>query len=284
MLSKLRLPIRTPVLIISVLTLVLIGTLGSVSASSASTQQVSQGYIAGSAIQTGMIVRIDSNDPNKVVPLDLKNINKMFGVVVSANSSALTLAQIGNGTQVYVTNYGQHSVLVTNQDGPIAPGDYITISSVSGLGMKANSSQSIVLGQAAGSFNGVNNIQGTVNLTAGNGQKTTVAIGSIPVDISIANNPLAQGPQGLPSALSKIVKFATDKSVSASRVYLSLLILLAGIAITVTIIYSGVKNGLISLGRNPLAKRVIGGSLLRLVIAGIIIFAISLGAAYAVLL
>ena len=86
MLSKLRLPIRTPVLIISVLTLVLIGTLGSVSASSTPTQQVAQGYIAGSVIQTGMIVRIDSNDPNKVVPLDLKNINKMFGVVVSANS------------------------------------------------------------------------------------------------------------------------------------------------------------------------------------------------------
>ena len=47
MLSKLRLPIRTPVLIISVLTLVLIGTLGSVSASSTPTQQVAQGYIAG---------------------------------------------------------------------------------------------------------------------------------------------------------------------------------------------------------------------------------------------
>jgi len=284
MLSKLRLPIQTPILIISVLTLVVIGTLGSASASSTPTQQVDQGYVAGSSLQPGMIVRIDSHNPNEVIPLDLKNINKMFGVVVSANSSALTLGQSGNVNQVYVTNYGQHPVLVTNQDGPITPGDYITISSVSGLGMKANSSQSIVLGQAAGSFNGVNNTQGTVNLTASSGQRTTVTIGSIPVDISIANNPLAQGPQGLPSALSKIVKFATDKSVSATRVYLSLLIVLAGIAITVTIIYSGVKNGLISLGRNPLAKRVIGGSLFRLVIAGIIIFAISLGAAYAVLL
>jgi len=287
MLSKLRLPIQALIVSITAfLVLVLVVVQGSSAALVNNSQQVAQGYIAGSSIQPGMIVRLDSANPNKVIPLDLKNINKMFGVVVSASSTPLTLNQAGNSgqQQVYVTNFGQHSVLVTNQDGSIKVGDYISISAISGVGMKANSSEALILGQAAGSFNGVNNTQGTQTLTASNGQKTTVAIGSIPVDISIASNPLAQKSQGLPAALSRVIKFATNKSVSATRAYLSLIIVLAGIIITITVIYAGVKNGIISLGRNPLAKRVIGGSLLRLVIAAIIIFAISLGVAYAVLL
>lgn len=285
MLSKLRLSIRVLVSMVGVLGVVLIlGQASPVAAANSNKQQVAQGYTAGSSIQTGMIVRLDTTNANKVVALDLKNINKMFGVVVSANSAALTLSQASNTQQVYVTNYGQHSVLVTNQNGPIKVGDYITISSLGGVGMKADSSQSLVLGQAAGNFNGVNNVQGNATLTASNGSKTSVAIGSIPVDIAIASNPLAQGPQGLPTALKDITKFATNKSVSATRVYLSLLIIVAGIIIVITVIYAGVRNGIISLGRNPLAKKAIGGSLFRLVLAAIIIFALSLGVAYAVLL
>lgn len=250
----------------------------------ANNQAVAQGYSASTSIQPGMIVSLNAKNPSQVVALSQSNIQAMLGVVISANSAAITLGQTNAHQQVFVTNYGQHDVLVSNQNGPIEVGQYITISDLAGVGMKADSSESLVLGQAAGSFNGTTNVEGTAVLKGSNGRKTTVAIGTIPVDISIAKNPLAQGPKGLPTFLKNITKFATNKNVSATRVYLSLLILLAGVILTITIIYSAVKNGIISLGRNPLAKRAIGGSLFRLIIVAVIIFAISLGVAYLVLL
>lgn len=250
----------------------------------ANNQAVAQGYSASTSIQPGMIVSLNAKNPSQVVALSQSNIQAMLGVVISANSAAITLGQTNAHQQVFVTNYGQHDVLVSNQNGPIEVGQYITISDLAGVGMKADSSESLVLGQAAGSFNGTTNVEGTAVLKGSNGRKTTVAIGTIPVDISIAKNPLAQGPKGLPTFLKNITKFATNKNVSATRVYVSLLILLAGVILTITIIYSAVKNGIISLGRNPLAKRAIGGSLFRLIIVAVIIFAISLGVAYLVLL
>jgi hypothetical protein len=282
MFSKLRFLVSALIVLVG-LSFIVFGTSVAM-ASSANTQNISQGYIASGPIQTGMIVKLDTKDANKVTSLDMKSITKMFGVVIPATGAALTLGRSGSGQQVYVTNYGQHDVLVTNQNGPIQTGDYITISSVNGVGMKADNAEPLVLGQAAGNFNGTTNVQGTANLTTSNGQKISVAIGMVPVDIGIISNPLKQTSQGLPNILIKVTKFATNKSVSASRVYLSLLIVLAGVVVASTMVYAGVKNGIISLGRNPLAKKAIGGSLLRLILVAIIIFAISLGVAYAILL
>jgi len=285
MLTKFRLSIYALVISLTVLAVGLSLTFNRTVMAASQPAAVAQGYIAQTPLQPGMIVRLDTNNPNEVVPLDQSSINQMLGVVVSASDSAITIGRSGGSQQqVYVTNFGQHNVLVSTQNGPIKVGDYITISSISGIGMKANSSQSLVLGQAAANFNNQSNVLSSASLTSSSGNKTTVELGSIPVDISIANNPLAVGPQGLPSFLKKITKFATNKSVSATRVYLSMLIVIIGAVVTITVIYAGVKNGIISLGRNPLAKKVISGGLVRLVLAAIIIFAISLGVAYAVLL
>ncbi len=247
-------------------------------------QLVAQAYTSSSNLQPGMIVRLDASNSGQVTALDLTHINQMLGVVISANEAALTLSQVApTAQQVYVSNFGQHSVLVTNQNGPINVGDYITVSALSGLGMKADSNESLVLGQAASAFDGVHNVLSSSSLTSSTGQKTTVNIGAIPVDINIANNPLAQGSKGVPAFLNKLTKFATNKTVSASRIYLGMLCVVAGLVITITIIYSGIKNGFISIGRNPLAKRAIVVNLVRVVAIAVVIFAISLGAAYAII-
>jgi hypothetical protein len=243
-------------------------------------QIAAQGYAAGSNLQSGMIVEVDNTNPNKVDALDLTNISKMLGVVISANQTAVTISQTSNSQEVYVSNYGVHNVLVSNQNGSIVAGEYISISDLSGIGMKANDSESLVLGLAAGSFDGVHQVLSTAPLTNKSGQKETVAIGSIPVDINIAANPLAEGTKGVPAFLGKIVKFTTNKSVSATRVYLAMLCVVVGVIVTITIIYSGIKNGLISIGRNPLAKKSIVHNLLKVIIVSVIIFGLSLGAAY----
>ena len=276
----------TPYSLVVSLCLMMIGLLGSYQsvAATSNSQAVAQGYLSSSPLQPGMIVRLDSNNPNHVTAVDLKNINKMLGVVVSANDAAITLGQSSGSNQAYVTNFGLQNVLVTNQNGAIKVGDYVTISDIAGIGMKADANEPTTLGQAAGNFDGIHNVESTSVLKLSNGQTINVNIGLIPVDISIANNPLSQGPKGIPRFLENITKFATNKSVSATRVYLGMLIIIAGIILSITVIYAGIRNSMISMGRNPLAKKAITSGLVRLVLGAIIIFAISLGAAYAVLL
>jgi hypothetical protein len=88
----------------------------------------------------------------------------------------------------------------------------------------------------------------------------------------------------VPAFLRKIVKYATNKSVSTTRAYLAMLCVVVGVIVTITIVYSGIKNGLISIGRNPLAKKSIVFNLLIATIVSVVIFGISLGAAYAIVI
>lgn len=245
---------------------------------------VAQGYGTDGLIQNGMIVRLDPTNSSKVMTMDLSHMSKMLGVIVSGNESALTIGQSTSGQEVYVSNTGQHDVLVSSQNGSISIGDYITISSLAGIGMKADPNEAEVLGQAAGNFNANSNSLSNVQLNIGSGQKQTVSIGLIPVTINIEKNPLFnQGSHGIPSILSNITKYATNKSVSATRVYLGMLCVLAGMVVTITLIYSAIKSSFISIGRNPLAKKAIMLNLIRVLIISILIFGISLGAAYLII-
>lgn len=246
-------------------------------------QLIAQGYPGNSNLQPGMIVELNPNNPHAVTVVNQKNITKMLGVVISANEAALTISQPTNSQEVYVSNTGQHNVLVTTQDGTISPGDYITISSIAGIGMKANSNQSEALGQAVGSFDGVHNVLGGTTLKNSSGQTKNVAIGLVPVNINISSNPLAKGEKGVPAFLSNLTKFATNKTVSADRIYLGMLCVLAGIIITTSIVYAAIKNGFISIGRNPLAKRAIIFNLFKVIVVALVVFIVSLGGAYLII-
>ena len=281
MLNKQKIIIRQ---ILSVGVLVSALLIPGLASADSATQAVAQGYSSSSPLQPGMIVSLDSNNSSSVTPINLNNIKAMLGVVVSYNQASITLGNQNANNQVFVTNYGQHEVLVSNQNGPIVVGDYITISNIAGVGMKADGNESIVLGQAAGAFNGVNNVEGSTSIKNSNGKNVTVNMGLVPVDISIANNPLSAGPQGLPTVLNNVTKFATNKSVSAIRVYVALFVTVIGLIMALTIIYSAIKNGIIAMGRNPLARKSIIGSMVRVVAVGVIVFTISLGVSYAILL
>ena len=75
----------------------------------------------------------------------------------------------------------------------------------------------------------------------------------------------------------------TDKKVSAARIYLGLAVLALTTVITGNLVYSGVRSGMISVGRNPLSKKSIIKSLIQTVIAGLIIFIVGVLAVYLLL-
>lgn len=256
--------------------LLLIGVAGAQAA-------VSQGYGVTGAVQKGMIVMLDPANSSKVTPLTNKSDKSMLGLVVAANDSVVSLAGDGTAAQVFVASSGKYDALVSNQNGAIRSGDIISISALDGVGMKANGEQSVVIGKALGNFDGVNNVSGTATLKTTNGTKN-VSIGYVQVDISISHNPLASVNSGaLPSFLTKAGENIAGKAVSAARLYVSIGVLVLTFFMTASILYGGIRSSLVSLGRNPLAKKSILKGLVQVVLMGLIVFVIGLVAIYLLL-
>jgi hypothetical protein len=261
--------------------LVLLGSPVWASAASSSTQNVPQSYGADTVLRIGMIVGFKKGDASKVEPLSSDNVKALQGVVIAANDAAISLSNGSSSTQVYVANYGRYNVLVSNQNGPIHIGDYISISSLNGIGMKAKDTEPIVLGKAAANFTGKGNGESRATVKNSDGSIVTVTIGMILVDITISGNPTqGHGLGDLPGFIQIASNSIAAKSVSAPRVYLSLAILLLTTVVAASILFSGVRSGIVSIGRNPLAKRYIIRGLLQVILASVIIFIIGLFAVY----
>jgi hypothetical protein len=246
-------------------------------------QAVVQSYSSSASLQRGMIVKLVQNNGNKVEPATLETVEKMTGVVVSPSDAAVTLSSPTSSGQVYVATSGRYQVLVSSQNGTINAGDYVTVSSLDGVGMRADSSQQEVLGKAVGSFDGAHNVKSSTTIKNTSGKTVDVKIGLIPVDISIAPNPIALKVSNIPGFLQRASLLVSNKPVSPWRTYVGLIILLGSLLVSGSLLYGGVRNGMVAIGRNPLAKQSIMGNLVQVVITSIIIFVIGLFAVYLLL-
>ncbi len=247
--------------------------------SQASAQAVTQGYASSSNLQKGTIVMLKTNDPTMIEPLANATINQMQGVIVAANDAPVTLSNDNPSQQQYfVATVGQYPVLVSDQNGPIKSGDYITISSLEGVGMKADTTQPIVLGRAAENFTSNNAI------TSAKLGSSKIDIGLINVTIAISHNPLGgKNENGIPGILKKAGQLITNKAVNPIRLYLGAIILVASLVVAISMLYSGVRSSLIAVGRNPLAKQSILRNLFQVTLMSLVVFTFGLIAVYLIL-
>jgi len=246
-----------------------------------SAQSVTRAYGSDQTLQRGMIVGLNKTNTDKVEPIDIGRLTSILGVVVNANDSPITISD--DTKHIFVTTSGQYDVLVSDQEGPISQSDYITLSALGGVGMKATEEQTNIVGRAAGSFDGKSNVLGTSVLKDSRGVEKTVRIARIKVEINIAKNPLSKTTDQTPAILSNAGKAIAGKSVSAVRLYLSAIIFVVGTIIAGSIMYAGVKSSIISVGRNPLSKRSIFRSMIGVAASSIAIFVISVIGVYLLL-
>src|SRR5581483_3984562 len=86
---------------------------------------VTQSYDAGSGVLPGMLVQLKGR--SSVVPLTGPDAKNMLGVVVPVGSAPIVLTPSGSsGQQVLVASSGRYSLLVSNQNGPVKPDDYLS--------------------------------------------------------------------------------------------------------------------------------------------------------------
>ncbi len=258
------------------------------SAGHAAGQAVTRAYTTDTALQRGMIVRLDDKDKSKVLPLKSDDITHMEGVVVAANDAPVTISSSDpSKQQVFVATSGRYHVLVSNQNGPIKTGGHVTISSLAGIGTAASSKEELVIGKALADFDGKSGVSGTAKLKNQDGIEVAVALGLLPVDINISHNPLKARDQKAPQIILGFLQSAAlaivKKPVDPARLYLGALVFVLTAVVAGSILYSGVRNSLISIGRNPLAKKSIVGNLIQIVIISVIVLIIGILGVYLIL-
>jgi hypothetical protein len=275
-----RVPIALAVVAVVAIVSVAVPALGG----AVQAQSVTRSYIADSALQAGMIVRLAGDD--KVAPVSQDASDKIHGLVIRPNDAALSLSgQSEAGQQVYVATSGTYQALVSTQNGTIAKDDYIVVSAIEGIGMKADKTSGYVVGKVVSAgFDGSGGVLSQTTVKDGNGNERTVKIGSVAVDINVRRNPLyEQGEAMVPGFLQKAADSVANKQVSPMRAYIGLaIVLVTGIAMCV-VLYAGVRTSIISLGRNPLARKSIMRNLVQVILVGLIILAAGLFAVYLLL-
>lgn len=277
--KRLRFPLALLLMAMSFTTLLL----SAVAMPVAQAQSVAQSYAADSPLQAGMIVKL-SGDKTKVIPVSQSDNDKMYGIVIRSNDAPLTLSEGEAPQAVFVVTNGKYQILVTDQNGPIKKGNYLIVSAVEGVGMKANATIKYIVGKALSDFDGKTGVLSSTKLKDGAGVDRTVNFGYVDADINVSRNPLAPAEDSnLPGFLRKASEAVSGKAVSPFRGYVALGVLTVTALIVVAILYAGVRTSLISLGRNPLARKSIIRNLLQVVLIALIILVAGLIAVYLLL-
>lgn len=261
------------------------------SSSSPQTQTSATGvqtYTSATPLQIGTIVQLASGGTaNSIVPASYAKMQQMYGTVIDPNTLPLTVTDSSVKNETYVATGGRYSVLVDTQNGPIQEGDYVTISAVDGVAMKAGTydEQKYVFGRAAAGFSGKTNVIDTTSLKKANGTAyKTVQIGVIPVSISIQRNPNEKSTKvNLPPFLQEAGQAIAQKPIGPGRLYMALLITGLCVCVALVTLYAGIRNAVVAIGRNPLSKKSIFRGLLEIILTSFLILIIGLFAVYLLL-
>lgn len=243
------------------------------------TAAISQGYLVSEDVIPGAIVSFaDVSKSGGVKLADRDNADRMLGVV-----SRKPLVELsGNAKQTQVVISGTTLVLVSTINGEVKYGDKIAASPISGIGMKATSSGSIV-GTASQDFSSATEVnERTVRDLKG--AQSIVKVGLLPMQVNVSYYRAPEDDQTvLPSFLQQFVNAVAGRPVGLIRSLLALLLLVSGFGGVAILLYSSVRSSIISIGRNPLSAPAVHRSLFEVGAMGIGVLMVMLIAVYLVL-
>jgi hypothetical protein len=237
-------------------------------------QNTVESYGTSQALRPGILVQIDPSNVMDVIPASQPNITKTLGVVISPSASTITVDNSSSAPDTaYVSSDGNYQMVVSDQNGAIKAGDYLTLSAVDGIAMEDNSIEPVTVGIASSSFNGLTSVIGTGQVELSNKTFKTVHYGIITANVSIAHNPLLAVESSIvPSFLVNFSTGIVGRTVSPWRIYVALIITLAVCVIVGAMLYGAVRSSLTSIGRNPLSRSSLFRGFIQVVVSAVIIF------------
>ena len=235
---------------------------------------ISQGYNTTQNLSAGSMVSIQKGSSNTVIASNLSNSNSLVGVVIDNNNVQVSLTS--GSSQVQVATGGVNLVLVSNINGNIYAGDEIAASTINCVGMLATQNAEII-GTAQENFPNQTATYQTVSTK--NGTKQKIAIGDIPVLVSVGYYTKQPNKTLIPTAIQNLANAMAGKQVKSLPILVSMGIFLITLIVVVSIIYSLVHGSIISVGRNPMAQSAVYRNVLQLsalvvAIIGVAMFAI----------
>jgi hypothetical protein len=234
---------------------------------------VVQGFKSKGTLQPGFLVQLVKGTQDTVEAVPPSDGATIFGIIVDPSDAPLTLNRQVEG-QVFVATTGSYPVLVSTERGVIKTGSFLSISSNAGIAALVTGEQKAIIGQALVPFDGKKGVITNVG---------SFAIGKINTDISPRKNPAAANDVAAPSFLRKVGQAVAGKTVSATRIYVSLVFLMAAVILSMTLLWAAVRGGMVALGRNPLNRPSIMNSMFKVVTAAVMVFLIGLFGVYLLL-
>jgi len=240
---------------------------------------ISQGYKTTSTnISKGTLLSLVSSGSTTVEPANTTNVSKLVGIAADK-----PLVELSNGTtsDTRVVVSGSTEALVSDMNGTINAGDKITASPVSGIGMKSVQAAEVV-GTAQANLSSVPLVNQTV--TGTDGKTETIKVGLLPIAVNVTYYSAAVQ-QGIvaafvPPFLQSLANGIAGRQVSPLRVLLAAIALLLGFGAVTVMLYTSIRSGVISIGRNPLAQAALRKSLVDVVIAAIGLLVITTAIVY----
>jgi hypothetical protein len=244
---------------------------------------VSLSYGSNDTIPPDSLVSL-VNDSNTSVELaNLGNSSRLLGVAVPTDQS-LSGFNSANNTQVAVS--GVTEALVSTINGDIHPGDPITASALDGVGMKGANAGTKTIGISSGLLTSKSNNTVALDINGKNGGTQRVYMGHITINI-VSNYPTStganQGPTGFLGFLETSASTVSGHHVTELQAILAFVTAVVTLLILLTLMYAMIRGGLISIGRNPLAKVIIFRTLEELVALSIAILVMGAAIIYFIL-
>ena len=242
---------------------------------------ISQGYsTTDKDLQVSMIAALasESSDNKPIVErASENNRGKVVGIVTTIDSSLLTLTNAD--AKVHVATSGETNTYVTDLNGNIKKGDFIAVSPLKGVGMKASDTDNFLVGVALDDFSS-NNAK-TEQVQTVDGGSRTVLVNQI--KINVAPQDRGQSAAKQKPFLVLFGQSVSGKSVSQTQVIVALIIFLILLIVEGSIIYGAIHSTIISIGRNPLARTALFKQLLQVSWLALVILVFGLGTIYAIL-
>ncbi len=261
----------TPIsqLILGVFAFALLASTLMYTAAGAVTTFIAENYTADSQLPANSLASLKSDSTDKVELSNTGNVNTMVGVVIDRSDASISFSS-GEKTQVQVAKSGTLDVLVSNINGAIEQGDYITASPINGVGMRATGSTKVIGIAQSDLKNGV-----TQKVKDDSGIENEIQVGTATVLVSVSGYIGETENSFIPRPVQEVANTLAGRTVSALPIFLSLGVFLVTLIVVSIIIYSMVRNGIISVGRNPLSSSAIYRNIIQLsaLIIGILIAA-----------
>lgn len=238
---------------------------------------IARGYTSSdSGLQTGMVAALslgDSTDSN-VERASQDTSERVVGIVTTVDASLVSISS--DSASVLLESEGEVEAYVSDINGVVNQGDLLAVSPLKGILMKSKGSSLTVIGVAVASPGS------TMPYSYQEGGTThETQIAKIRINLNNQGNTSGNTPSN--SALAKLGRSIVGKEVSETRVLLAIILFVVVLIAEGGIIYGAISSAITALGRNPLARRIIRGELLRVIAVALAVLLVGLAAVYIVL-